>query len=542
MTSTRGTVFLVGAGPGDPGLITVRGQLLLRRADVIVHDRLIPPELLTLGRENAELIDAGKKPGQQRLAQDEIQRTLIDRARRGLCVVRLKGGDPFVFGRGYEELAACREAGVDCVVIPGVTSAIGGPAAAGVPVTARGVARSFAVVTAETSPEDTAELNFAALAGIDTVVVLMGRASLPRVVAGLIAAGRDSRTTVACIERATTRHQRVRSGTLGDIVATVERDGLTNPMITVVGDVAAYAAIQDKVCSTGFSPEMGGTGGAPVDTQAGRPCHTPLLGRRIVITRPRASGRELRRTLETLGASVLTMPLIKVEQAAANVLEAHLRSLSEYRFVVFTSQHAVRAFGRGLQAAGLDARALACCRVCAVGPSTARALARIGVRADIVPARHTGAGLAAEMRKAGMTRGDCVLFPRGDIGGADVCAGLRADGAVVTDVVVYSTLRAEPSAASVRVLQDGVDAVLLFSPSAARGFADLVHFHPDLRAVGETLGSESASRSRIACIGPTTATAARAAELPVDLVADGPSTAAIIDALVREFSGGGAHR
>ena len=244
-----GTVHLVGAGPGDPGLITARGLELLRQADVVVHDRLVGPELLHEARPGAELVDVGKGAGHAARTQEEINELLVERARRGKTVVRLKGGDPFVFGRGSEELAACQEAGVAVSVVPGVTSAVAGPAAAGIPVTARGVARSFAVITAHQAGAGE-EPDAAAVAAVDTIVILMGRAALGAFAARLIAAGRDPDTPAACIQSATTPAQRVVVATLATIADAAEREGLEAPVVTVVGEVARMA---DQV-STGVVP------------------------------------------------------------------------------------------------------------------------------------------------------------------------------------------------------------------------------------------------------------------------------------------------
>jgi uroporphyrin-III C-methyltransferase len=235
-----GTVHLVGGGPGDPGLITARGLELLRSADVVVHDRLVGPALLEETRPGAELVDVGKGRGHAALSQDEINRLLVERARAGRSVVRLKGGDPFVFGRGSEELEACREADVPCQVVPGVSSAIAGPAAAGIPVTARGVARSFAVVTAHQAGESSAT-DLRPLVGVDTIVVLMGRSGLPRFTTDLISAGRHPDTPAACIQSATTPAQRVTLATLATIAEAAERDGLEAPVVTVIGEVARMA-------------------------------------------------------------------------------------------------------------------------------------------------------------------------------------------------------------------------------------------------------------------------------------------------------------
>lgn len=257
MIGKRGTVYLVGAGPGDPGLMTVRGMKLLSGADVVVHDRLVSREIIACARSDAEIIDAGKGRGIHRADQDRINRVLTGFARCGLRVVRLKGGDPFVFGRGFEELSACRKAGVDCVVVPGVTSAVAVPAAAGIPVTLRGVARSFAVVTAETAAGlSKSDPDYVALSGIDTLVVMMGRGKLGIITDGLLAAGRDPDTPVACISHGTTPRQRVIRATLRTIVEAVEGADLRAPMITVIGEVIGAARraldrlVQDVMEST----------------------------------------------------------------------------------------------------------------------------------------------------------------------------------------------------------------------------------------------------------------------------------------------------
>lgn len=243
MPICRGTVYLVGAGPGDPGLITVRGLSLLRQADVVVCDRLVSGKLLKKAKPQAEIIHAGKARGAHRLTQDQINALLVERARAGLSVVRLKGGDPFVFGRGFEEWTACRKAGVPCVVVPGVTSAIAAPGAVGVPLTARGLVQSAAIVAGESGTEDDrSRLDFQALAAMDTVVILMGRRRLSELTFNLIAAGKSVDTPAACIERATTARQRATFGTLATIAEAADRDDLKPPIVAVVGPVVALAA------------------------------------------------------------------------------------------------------------------------------------------------------------------------------------------------------------------------------------------------------------------------------------------------------------
>jgi uroporphyrin-III C-methyltransferase len=242
MISRRGAVHLVGAGPGDPELMTLRGLRLLHEADVVVHDRLIPTEVLQWCRGETELIDVGKYPDHHRISQAEINELIVRHALEGRVVVRLKGGDPFVFGRGQEEIEACRNAGVPVFVVPGVSSSIAAPAAAGIPVTTRGIARSFAVVTGQTDPNlGKHTLDFDALSRMDTLILLMARKNLESIVEGLLESGLDPSTPAASIENATCENQQVAVGTLADISAIVERCGLSNPMVTVIGDVASLA-------------------------------------------------------------------------------------------------------------------------------------------------------------------------------------------------------------------------------------------------------------------------------------------------------------
>jgi uroporphyrin-III C-methyltransferase len=252
MTAKVGTVYLVGAGPGDPGLITVRGLRALRAADVVLHDRLVAAELLAEVRAGAEVLDVSKYPGFQKYTQAEINALLVARARAGLCVVRLKGGDPFVFGRGGAELLACRAAGVACVVIPGVTSATAVPAAAGIPVTHRGIGRSFAVITGEIDRQfGEAENAYASLAQLDTIVLMMGLGRLAEFTDGLLDAGRAPDTPAACIESGWTAQERVVVGTLATIAERVSEARLRAPVVTVIGAVAEFAVFNGAHAESG---------------------------------------------------------------------------------------------------------------------------------------------------------------------------------------------------------------------------------------------------------------------------------------------------
>jgi len=502
VTQERGVVYLVGAGPGDPGLMTVRGRDLLRSADVVVFDRLIGRELLAESRDGAELVDVGKMPGRHRVPQEQINEIIVDRARRGLTVVRLKGGDPFVFGRGFEEWTACREAGVECIVVPGVSSALAAPAAAGIPVTSRGVAASVAIATAENAAENRPAFDATALARIDTVVILMGRARLEQVTRSLIAAGRDPSTPAACIERATTPRQRVTVATLATIAVAVERDGLCAPIVTVVGEVAAYAA------------DRGARG------------QSPLCGKRIVITRPRSSSNELERMLSAAGATTIRCPMIRIVYPTSNdALDEAIRKIDRYHWLVFSSVHGVIGFWRRLAILGLDARALGSCKVAAVGPATAKRLRRQGILPELVPPAFDGDALARSICESSSAPLGRVLYPCGNLARPTVPEALRRCGARVDAIEVYTTVDATPSEMTRKLISEGVDAMLFCSPSAVRRFATL-----GLRAEG----------ALIACIGPTTAAAARSAGLQVDVIADMHSAGAMTATLEHYYSAVGA--
>lgn len=503
MIAESGTVYLVGAGPGDPGLITVRGRALLRRAEVVIHDRLIGAELLSEIGQDAQVIDVGKTPGEHRHTQHEINELLVSHARAGRAVVRLKGGDPFVFGRGWEEMNACRKAGVPCVVVPGITSAIAAPAAAGIPVTLRDKARSLAVVTARTETGDQVEmLNYSALSKMDTVVILMGRASLPKVARRLIAAGRSPDTPAACIEHGTTNHQRQVIATLGTVADRADQVGLEAPVVTCVGDVAACGLLRPQGEDSARRSRL-------------------LTGKRVVVTKARSSSRELRRLLSEAGAIVIDCPMIQIGKAAPTAASNKmLQVLDQYNWIVFTSVNGVRGFFRRLKARGKDARAVATCRIAAVGPVTARSLRRFGLLADVVPDKHNAAGLLRALANVDLGSSK-VLLPRGDIAGHELPNGLRAAGAGVDELIVYRTLPATPSVSQIGALGQASDAILFCSPSAVRRFVAL-----DMNANG----------AAVACIGQTSAEAAREAGLSVDVVAERSSSSGLVSALEGFFA------
>ena len=441
------TVYLVGAGPGDPGLLTVRGAELLGRADVVVYDRLASPALLDLAPAGAELIAAGKSPGDVDLTQDETNRVLVEKGRTAECVVRLKGGDPFVFGRGGEEAEALAEAGIPFEIVPGITSAIGAAAYAGIPVTHRGVSTHFTVVTGHEDPaKDRTDVDWGALARVGgTLVILMGAGRLGEIARRLVEGGRSPDTPVAAVRNGTRPDQTTVRATL----ATIADAGVKAPSAIVVGDVAALdlSWFEDR----------------------------PLFGRTVVVTRAREQVSGLRLRLEELGAEVLELPAIEIAP-----IEITLPDLAAYEWLVFTSPNGVRAFfDDALEPAGLDARALAGLQVAAIGPGTAHALATRGVRADLIPERFVAESLL-EAFPSPSSPGARVLLARAEVARDVLPGGLAERGYAVDVLPVYRTNPATPDPALVaRVVEGRFDAVTFTSSSTVDNFCALVDPRPD---------------------------------------------------------------
>lgn len=496
-------VALVGAGPGDPELLTLRARRLIDEADVVVHDRLVSGEIMETISADILRIDAGKARGAARDSQDEIHRRLVDLARSGLRVVRLKGGDPFVFGRGSEEQDALAAEGIDSEVVAGLSSALAGPAAAGVPMTERGRAKSFAVVTAETCEQGSLE-HLGKVAGADTLVLMMGASRLGDVARELIRLGRPADQPAAAIERATRPDQRVVVSTLGDLGMEVARRGLAAPMVVVLGDVAERARLRLRA-------------GAP------RPDKTPLAGKRLLVTRPEGSALSLARRLRELGAEPVIAPLIEIRLLDPETFGPALDL--DVDWLVFTSRHGVEGFRRLIEHRGLDARALGGKRLAAVGPITAASLEAWGLRADLIPPSYRAESLVESLRetRAGsQSLRPRVLFPCGTRARRETSDGLRAEGFDVEELVVYETRPRKMEAGVREQLSCGVDAILFHSPSAVESFA----------ASGLRMGGVLA-----ACIGPTTAEAARRSGFSRVLVSDEHSDEGLLKGLGLALSG-----
>jgi uroporphyrinogen III methyltransferase/synthase len=491
------TVYLVGAGPGDPGLITVRGAELLRRADVVVYDRLASPALLDLAPEHAELISVGKAPGRVEMSQDGINALLVERGGTGARVVRLKGGDPFVFGRGGEEAEALAAAGIGFEIVPGITSAIAAPAYAGIPVTHRGVSTHFTVVTGHEDPtKDRTDVDWEALARAGgTLVILMGAGHLADIAARLVAGGRSPETPVAAVRNGTHPDQQTLRATLGTIAGA----GVRAPSAIVVGPVAELEL-------SWFESR-------------------PLFGRTVVVTRAREQASELRARLEQLGAAVLELPSIAIEPLDFDVPE-----LGQYAWVVFTSVNGVTAFfERGLVPAGLDARAFRTARVAAIGPGTAAALADRGIRPDLVPERFVAESLL-DAFPAPSRAGERALLARAEVARDVLPAGLKERGYDVEVLPLYRTLTASPDPDVVeRVRRGEVDALTFTSSSTVSNFSDLVGAIPDPQPL-------------VVSIGPVTSTTARERGLRVDVEATEHTIDGLVDTLLGALGGGAVSR
>lgn len=487
-------VFLVGAGPGDPGLITRRGLDLVRSCDVLVYDRLVASSLVTEAPAGAELLFVGKTPGETSMPQATIDALVVSKAREGKRVVRLKGGDPFVFGRGADEGQALAAAGISFEVVPGVTAAVAVPAYAGIPVTHGGMSSSFAVITGhEASPRPGNEARFAALAtGAETLILLMGVSSLEETSVRLIEAGRSPDDPVALVERGTTPAQRTVVATLSTVGEVARRENVSAPVTTVVGPVVALRPALSWYESR------------------------PLFGQRIVVTRARHQASTLIHELEQLAAEVLPMPTIRiVDPPSLDELDAAIERLSagEYAWVMFASVNAVERFFFRLQRS-YDSRVIADTKVAAVGPATEQCLRGFGIRADLMPDEFTAAATVQVLGEAGPGK---ILLPRPQGAPLDVVDALRAQGWEVDNVVTYQTLRVRPD---VKMLAGSIDAVVFMSPTSVEGFTDL------------TDAAKLDPGYRVVCIGPSTARRAEELGLQVAAVAQPHTTGGLVEALI----------
>jgi uroporphyrinogen III methyltransferase/synthase len=496
MSARPGIVYLVGAGPGDPGLMTARALELIASADVIFHDRLIPPGALDGAGPDAELVYVGKAPGNPALPQEVINERLVEAARVGRSVVRLKGGDPFVFGRGGEEGEALRAAGVEFEVVPGVTAGIAATAYAGIPVTHRDDASAVAFVTGHEDPDkEESSLDWEALAGFPgTLVLYMGVRRLADNARALIDAGRDPGEPAAAVERGTMDGQRTVVATLGTLAAEVEHEGIGAPAVIVVGPVVARRE--------------------GLDWLERRPLH----GRRVVVTRARAQASGLAATLRELGAEVVELPAIRIEpRIESKEVRRAVAEIGSYAVVCLTSPNGVDLLFEALRKAGLDARALAGATVAAIGPGTTRVLEANGVVADVVPERFVAEALVEALSDVEVN-GRRVLVARAAEARDVLPDALRERGAQVDVVALYETVREDPAPDAVEAAS-GADYVTFTSSSTVRNLT-------------ETLGDRFPPGARVVSIGPITSEAVRAAGLTVQVEAERHDIDGLLEALL----------
>jgi uroporphyrinogen III methyltransferase/synthase len=444
-------VYLVGAGPGDAGLMTLRGAELLARVDVVVYDALVNGDLLRLARADAELIYAGKRAGVHAIAQEELNRLLVEKARAGKWVVRLKGGDPYVFGRGGEEAEELAAAKVPFEVVPGISSSIAGPNYAGIPLTHRGHCSSFSVITGHEDPtKEDAEVDWAQVAkSSGTKVVLMGVSRMAKIARALVANGMDAATPVAVIRWATTGRQQSFVGTLKTIADVVESAKLEAPAIVVIGEVVR---LRDKL--NWFEKRS-------------------LFGQRIVVTRTRAQASQLSRQLLERGADVLEIPVIRTvppsdRQAIADVL----LELNAYDWLIFTSPNGVSAFFEFFFKAFEDLRDIGGVRIAAVGAATAAKIRELHLKVDLTPDEYVTAKIAGALAKYESIENLKILLLRAEVANQDLPKKLEEMGAIVDDVACYKTVAEteDRNGAAARLIEAGADWITFTSSSTVENF------------------------------------------------------------------------
>ena len=505
----KGKVYLIGAGPGDYRLLTLKACDCLKQADTVVYDRLADARILQYAPQDAEYIYVGKASSQHTMTQDKICQLLVDLAKEGKTVVRLKGGDPFVFGRGGEEALLLQENDLPFEIVPGVTSAISVPAYAGIPVTHRGIAASFAVVTGHEDPtKDNSDINWQQLAtATDTVVFLMGVANLPKITAKLMENGRSGDTPVAIIRWGTKAQQQVWTSTVAEAAEMAKREQIKPPCIFLVGNVVK---LREKLAWFD-NPQL-----------------KPLFGKRILVTRSRAQASRLTAGLEDLGADCLEAPAIRIQPPADNyaALDKAIGSLADFDWIIYTSANGVEHFFSRLSEAGLDSRSLCGKKICAIGSATAQALEKHGIKADIVPKEYRAEGILSAMYGK-LKEGDKVLLPRAAEARSILPEELKRQGADVVVATAYETVAGEADgmALSEELANGSIDAVTFTSSSTVKNL---------LKLLGDN-APELLKNVKIAAIGPITAETCKKNGLQVTVQAQEYTIDGLIQAVKEAF-------
>ena len=507
MQISKGKVYLIGAGPGDPGLITIKGLECIEKADVIIYDYLASPMFLQHAKKNAEVVYVGKKGGDHTLSQDKISALIVEKANMGLTVARLKGGDPFIFGRGAEEAEELIKAGISFEVVPGVTSAIAAPAYAGIPLTHRRFTSTVAFVTGHEDPtKEESSINWAALAkGMGTIVFLMGVKNLPNITSQLISHGMHNNTPVALVQWGTTSRQFTVTGTLDNIVERVKSAGLKSPAIIIVGQV-----IKLRETMQWFE-------------------NRPLMGKRIVVTRAREQASELVKVLSDLGAECLECPTIKVVPPDDwKPLDMAIEHLSSYDWLIFTSVNSVNFFFERLFKQNRDVRALSNLRTASIGPATAKRMFNFGLKSDIVPKSYMAESVIEAFAQEDI-KGKKVLLPRAKEARPILPVELAKMGAEVNEVTAYRT---EEVRDNVDILMTGleqgtIDLITFTSSSTVKNFHALIppaKFNDLMKGV------------TVAAIGPITADTAKELGIDVHIVAESFTIPGLCDAIKQFYN------
>lgn len=496
-----GKVYLVGAGPGDPGLLTVKGSYYLQEADVVVYDRLVNPSMLRGLKENVKLIYVGKSSKVHTKTQDEINEIIYQEAKQGNLVVRLKGGDPYVFGRGGEEGEYLYDRGVDFELVPGITSAIGGLAYAGIPITHRGLATSFHVITGHLK-DDSDELNWDALANVEgTLVFLMGVSNLENIANNLMENGKHPETPVAIINWGTTNKQKVVDGKLSNIYEISQKANIKPPSLIAIGQVVG---LREKL---NFFEKK------------------PLLGENIVITREKDAAISTIKKLEELGANVISFPTIKIEEIKPNdQLDKSIEKIQEYEYIVFTSVNGVKIFFKRYFELNKDLRDMAKNKLAAVGTKTQDAIEKYGVKVDIVPDRFIGEELIEKLRPL-LLKTDNVLIPRAKIGRQVLITELQ-DISNVEEVEIYDTIKTDNKKDEIlKVLETMDEYNLLFTSSSTfTNFKDIL---------GQD-ATKAFENGKLISIGPITTQTIEASGYKVYKEAETYTIDGIIELLIKE--------
>jgi uroporphyrinogen III methyltransferase/synthase len=501
----RGKVYLVGAGPGDAKLLTLKGKECLEEADVVFYDSLINPDILDFSRPDSEKIFVGKK-GESSLKQNEINARVIQKAMEGKTVVRLKGGDPFIFGRGGEEAEALIEEGLPFEVVPGITSAIAAPAYAGIPLTHRGLSSSVAFITAHEDPSKIeSSINWSKIStGIDTLVFFMGLGNLNTIVNQLIKNGRNPKTPIALIRWGTRYDQKTVIGTLMNILKLSEENELESPVLILVGEVIH---LREKL--NWFEKR-------------------PLFGKKILITRSKEQSKDFSDLLFYYGAEPIIFPTISlVPPENWEEMDRAINSLGKYDWILFSSVNGVHYFMNRLKALGRDIRALHTLKICAVGSSTEEDLLKYGIQTDLVPSSFQGESVVESFQKMSV-KGLSFLIPRAKEAREVIPESLRKMGATVDLVTAYQNVRPFENIDRVKgLLAEGKIAVLTFtSSSTVRNFFDLFQ-SADLKTI--------LKNTKIASIGPITSQTIREAGYPVDIEPEEHTVKALTESIVEYY-------